>query len=183
MISSLTALPFWLRHDPDASFGHAPAHHPRSLLRGFGVHTLMCRGSGLPLFFLRSAANAHDAPFAQRLLAWAMHLYSIRPRVIRLDAAYWGLRLMAWIPSVVGAVAVIPWNPGRRKNRSCLPPTRDQGRTGQTQRDRTLLWARFSLLWSPTPTLIWLVPERFTGCLDLHFVHHRRSGCPAGWPS
>src|SRR2546423_903141 len=113
----------WRRHDPDAAFGHAPAHHPRSLLRGFRVHTLMCRGSGLPLFFLLSPANSHDAPFAQRLLAWAMYLYSIRPRVIRLDAAYWGLRLIAWIHSVVGAVAVIPWNPGCRKNRSCLPPT------------------------------------------------------------
>lgn len=31
----------WRRRDPDAAFGHAPAHHPRSLLRGFRVHTLM----------------------------------------------------------------------------------------------------------------------------------------------
>jgi hypothetical protein len=60
----------------------------------------------LPLFFLLSPANAHDAPFAQPLLAWAVHLYRIRPRLIRLDA-----------------VAVIPWNPKRQKNRSCLPPT------------------------------------------------------------
>jgi hypothetical protein len=104
----------WRRHDPDAAFGHAPAHHPRSLLRGFRVHPLMCRGSGLPLFFLLSPANSHDAPFAQRLLAWAMQLSSIRPRVIRLDAAYWGLHLIAWIHSVVGAVAVIrlpSWTP------------------------------------------------------------------------
>lgn len=56
----------WRRRDPDAAFGHAPAHHPRSLLRGFRVHTLICRGSGLPLFFLLSPANSHDAPFAQR---------------------------------------------------------------------------------------------------------------------
>src|SRR2546422_1285974 len=28
-----------------------------------------------------------------------------------------------WIHSVLGAVAVIPWNPKRQKNRSCLPPT------------------------------------------------------------
>src|SRR5207302_7574300 len=87
----------WRRHDPDAAFGHAPAHHPRPLLRGFRVHTLICRGSGLPLFFLLSAANAHDAPFAKLLLAGAMRLYQIRPRVVRLDAAYWGLRLIAWI--------------------------------------------------------------------------------------
>jgi transposase len=77
----------------------------------------------LPLFFLLSPANVHDAPFARPLLAWAVHLYHIRPRVIRLDAAYWGLRLIAWIHGVLGAVAVIPWNPKRQKNRSCLPPT------------------------------------------------------------
>ena len=113
----------WRRRDPDAAFGHAPAHHPRPLLRGFRVHTLICRGSGLPLFFLLAPANAHDAPFAQQLLAWAVGLYQIRPRIVRLDAAYWGLRLIRWIHSVLGSVAVVPWNPKRQKNRSCLPPT------------------------------------------------------------
>jgi transposase len=113
----------WKRRDPDAAYGHAPAHHPLPLLRGFRVHTLICRGSGLPLLFLLSPANPHDAPFAQRLLAWAMRLYQIRPRVVRLDAAYWGLRLIAWIHSVLGAVAVVAWNPKNCKNRSCLPPT------------------------------------------------------------
>src|SRR3989475_6633746 len=113
----------WRRRDPDAAFGHAPAHHPRSLLRGFRVHTLICRGSGLPILFLLFPANSHDAPFAQRLLAGALHFYQIRPRLVRLDAAYWGLRLIAWIHPVLGAVAVIPWNPKRQKNRSCLPPT------------------------------------------------------------
>src|SRR5204862_1524440 len=63
------------------------------------------------------------APFAQRLLIGAVRLYQIRPRVVRLDAAYWGLRLIAWIHAVLGAIAVIPWNPKRKKNRSCLPPT------------------------------------------------------------
>jgi transposase len=113
----------WRRADPDATFGHAPAQHPRSLLCGYRVHTLICRGSALPLFFLLSPANFHDAPFAQPLLTWAVYLYQIRPRFIRLDAAYWGLRLIAWIHATLGAVAVIPWNPKRQKNRSCLPPT------------------------------------------------------------
>jgi len=31
----------WRRSDPDATYGHAPAHHPRPLLRGFCVHPLM----------------------------------------------------------------------------------------------------------------------------------------------
>jgi hypothetical protein len=53
----------------------------------------------------------------------AVHLYHLRPRVIRLDAASWGLRLIGWIHATLGAVAVVPWNPKRQKNRSCLPPT------------------------------------------------------------
>ncbi|GCE16686.1 hypothetical protein KDK_04860 [Dictyobacter kobayashii] len=52
-----------------------------------------------------------------------MQLYQIRPHFIRLDAAYWGLKLIAWIYTTLGAVAVIPWNPKRQKNRFCLPPT------------------------------------------------------------
>jgi len=113
----------WRRADPDAAIGHAPAQHPRPLLRGYRVHTLLCRGSGLPIFFLLSPANVHDAPFARPLLEWAVRLYQIRPRIIRLDAAYWGLRLIAWIHATLHAVAIVPWNPKRQKNRSCLPPT------------------------------------------------------------
>jgi Transposase DDE domain len=113
----------WRRSDPDAAIGHAPAHHPRPLLRGYRVHTLLCRGSGLPVFFLFSPAHVHDAPFARPLLQWAVDLYHIRPRVIRLDAGYWGLQLIRWIHGVLGAVAVMPWNPKRQKNRFCLPPT------------------------------------------------------------
>jgi transposase len=113
----------WRRADPDAAVGHAPAHHPRPLLRGYRVHTLLCRGSGLPVHFLVSPANVHNAPFARPLLDIAVHLYHLRPRIIRLDAAYWGLRLIVWIHSSLGAVAVIPWNPKRQKNRSCLPST------------------------------------------------------------
>ncbi|HEU5228234.1 MAG TPA: transposase [Ktedonobacteraceae bacterium] len=79
----------WRRADPDAALGHAPAHHPRSLLLGYRVHTLLCRGTGLPLLFLLSPANVHDAPFACPLLAWVVRLYQVRPRVVRLDAGYW----------------------------------------------------------------------------------------------
>ena len=113
----------WRRSDPDAAVGHAPAHHPRPLLRGYRVHTLLCRGSGLPVHFLVWSANAHDAPFARPLLELAVRLYRIRPRIIRLDAGYWGLQLIHWIHATLGAVAVVPWNPKRQKNRSCLPPT------------------------------------------------------------
>ena len=136
------------------------------------MHTLICRGSGLPLFFLLSPANPHDGPFAQRLqrlskrltpcicrslpcsegsrlwrtavLAWARQLYQIRPRVIRLDAAYWGLRLIAWIHATLGAVAVVAYNPKNCKNRSCLPPTWTREELGKRSAIERFLGAFFS---------------------------------------
>jgi transposase len=113
----------WRRTDPDAARGHAPAHHPRPLLRGYRVQTLLCRGSGLPLLFLLSPAKVHDAPFARPLLELAVRLFAVRPRVVRLDAGYWGLKLIAWIHTVLGAQAVIPWNPKRQTQRDGRPPT------------------------------------------------------------
>jgi len=127
----------WRRRDPDAASGHAPAHHPTPFLRGFRVHTLLCRATGLPLFFVVAPANAHDAPFAKLLLAWAVHLYQVRPRLIRMDAAYWGLTLIHWIHTTLGAVAVVPWNPKNQKNRTCLPPTwtaAELGKRGSIER-------------------------------------------------
>jgi transposase len=116
----------WRRADPDAAIGHAPAHHPRTLLRGYRLHTLLCRGTSLPLLFLLfllSHANVHDAPFARPLLELAVRLFTLRPCVIRLDAGYWGLKLIAWIHTVLRAQAVIPWNPKQQKRRDGLAPT------------------------------------------------------------
>jgi transposase len=113
----------WRRADPDAAFGYAPAHHPRPLLLGYRLHTLLCRETGLPVLFLLSRANVHDAPFAHPLLELAVRLLGIRPRVICLDAGYWGLKLIAWIHTVLGAQAVIPWNPKRQQQWDGLPPT------------------------------------------------------------
>jgi hypothetical protein len=113
----------WQRRDPDAAVGHAPHHHARPLVLGYRVHTLLCRESSLPLLCFLAPANFHDAPFAQHLLAWAVRLYGLRPRVVRPDAGYWALRLIAWIYTALGAVVVVLWNANRQKNRSCLSPT------------------------------------------------------------
>lgn len=66
-------------------------------------------------FFCSLPALSHDAPFARHLLAWAVRLYQIRPRIIRLDAAYWGVKLIAWIHGTLGAVAVIRLSPQTAK--------------------------------------------------------------------
>jgi Transposase DDE domain len=123
----------WRRPVPDATYGHAPAHHPRSLVRGFRVHTLICRGSGLPLQLLVSPANVHDAPFARPLLELAVRLSPIRPRVSRLDAASWGLRLIRWIHETLGAVAVIRFPPVTSEKPHLLTSYVDKGRTRKTQ--------------------------------------------------
>src|SRR5262249_56544899 len=80
-------------------------------------------GTGLPLRWRLSTAKVHDAPFARPLLELAIRPLGIRSRVIRLDAGYWGLKLIAWIHTRLGAAAVIPWNPKRQKQRDGLPPT------------------------------------------------------------
>lgn len=129
---------------------------PRPLLRGYRVHTLLCRHSDLPLLFLRSPANVHDAPFAQPPLTLALPPYGLRPRVMRLDAGYWGLRLIAWIHTTLGAVAVVPWNPKRQKNRSCLPPTwtaEELGKRTSIERFFGRVFSRFSLFRLQRPPL------------------------------
>jgi hypothetical protein len=123
LIIDSAPLKAWRRRDPDAQHGHAPAHHPTRFLLGYRVHTLLCRASGLPLLCRLAPANGHDAPFARPLLRTAVALYQLRPRVVRLDAAYWGLALIAWIHTALGAVAVIPFNPKRTKDCSRLAPT------------------------------------------------------------
>ena len=52
----------WRRTDPDAALGHAPAQHPRPLLRGYRLHTLLCRGTGLPLLFHLSPPTSMTRP-------------------------------------------------------------------------------------------------------------------------
>jgi DDE family transposase len=90
---------------------------------GYRVHTWLCRGTGLPLLFRLSTAKVHDAPFARPLLELAFRLFAVCPRVIRLDAAYWGLTLIAWIHATLEADAIILWNPKRQKQWDGLPPT------------------------------------------------------------
>ena len=143
----------WRQADPDAAVGHDPAHHPRPLLWSYRVHTLLCRGAGLPVFFLLSPANVHDAPFARPLLQWALHLYHLRPRVIRLDAGYWDLQLIRRIPTVLEAVAVVPWNPKRQKNRSCLPPTWTAQKLLQAHRHRSFFGRVFLFFHLQRPPL------------------------------
>lgn len=169
----------WCRRDPDAASGHAPAHHPTAFLRGYRAHTLLCRGSGLPLFYIVAPANHHDGPFARPLLTWAIRLYGLRPRVVRLDAAYWGLALIHWVHAALGAVAVVPWNPKRQKNRTCLPPTwtkAELGKRSSVERFFGRVFRFFGLQRPPVPgwtAVVQRVALTYTAAIVVALAAHR----------
>jgi hypothetical protein len=75
-----------------------------------------------------------------------MCLYHIRSRVVCLDAAYWGLRLIAWIHGVLRAVAVVAWSPKNQKKRSCLLPTWTREELGERPHSCVILTSCL-LLW------------------------------------
>src|SRR5215467_8267419 len=54
----------------------------------------------------------------------------------------------------------------------------DQGRIGQAQFHRALLWPGVSLLSSATPAAFWLVHRDSTSLPDLHCYYHRRFSGP-----
>jgi hypothetical protein len=96
-------------------------------------------------------------------------------RVDRLDAGYWGLRLIHWIHTVLGAVALVPWNPKRQRNRACLPPTwtaEELGKRTSSERFFGRVFSRFSLFRLQRPRR----PHR-------RGHPRRRPGRPAGWSS
>jgi hypothetical protein len=132
---------------------------------------------------LRSYTPYDDAPFAYPWLAWAVHLSHIRPLVIRLDAAYWGWRLFAWMHLVLPATAVLPWNPKRQKNRSCLPPTWRHARNWASGAGSNGFSGGSCCSFADHASApLRLVCYRFAGRFDLHCLSRRRIGGEACWP-
>jgi len=73
-----------------------PLSIPDHSLAGYRVHTLLCRGSGLPICFLLSSANVHDAPF---LLVLVLFL-----RIVVTDASPLGCGLIRCQVSPIRAI-------------------------------------------------------------------------------
>jgi hypothetical protein len=114
---------------------------------------------------------------------WAVRLYQLRPRVIRLDAAYWSLRLIAWIHASLHAVAVIPWNLKRHKNRSYLPSTWTKEELGKRSSIERFFGRVFLFFHLQRPPLWgWSAIARQVA-LPLHRFHHCWPGCSPRRPS
>jgi hypothetical protein len=170
----------WRRADPDAAVGHAPAQHPCPLLRGYRVHTLLCRRSGLPLFFLLSPESAPRCPLRSATLSLGGSALPDPPTRDPSGCRLLGPQADRLDPGGARSRGHDSLEPQTPEKPFLLTPDLDQRGAGQTQFHRVVLWARVPLFSSPTPSTHWLVLHSTTGCLDLHGHDHCRFGCPAG---
>ncbi len=124
----------WRRRDPDA----ADLAYSRSLSSSTAREAFVCTRSSVAVLaclssFCSLPAFAHDAPFAKILLAGVVRFYRIRPRIVRLDAAYWGLHLIAWNHTTLNATAVIRLPSQKPEEPFLLATNLDHRRTWQTR--------------------------------------------------
>jgi len=105
-----TLLAAWTRRDPDAAWSFPSA---KGRVCGYTVHPLRDRAARLPLFSLLSPANRNDPPFAYPPLWFVRFVVALPVRVVRADGAYWGLTLVRFVLTVIGARPIIPFT---RKN-------------------------------------------------------------------
>jgi hypothetical protein len=110
IIDSTTVLA-WYKDDISAGWNYAKKF-------GYNPHTIICRDSMLPFWFLVSSANRNDAPYAIPLLEKVVSLYKIVVEVVRADSAYWCYAFLDLI-SALGARIAVDYNV-RRKNRSIV---------------------------------------------------------------
>jgi hypothetical protein len=102
-----TLLAAWSPHDSDAAWSYPS---PKGRVFGYKVHVLLDRAARLPIVFLVSPANRNDLPFAYPLLGFARFVLALPLHVVRADGAYWGLALVRFIVTVLGARPIIPFN-------------------------------------------------------------------------
>jgi hypothetical protein len=87
---------------------------------GYKVHTVLCRISALPVWFLITPASAHDNPPGVRLLRQVVQIIGRLPEVVRADAAYFSLEFIGLILSW-GARAAVDYNVRRAGKKFLLP--------------------------------------------------------------
>jgi Transposase DDE domain len=107
VVLDATLLAAWTKQDPDAAWSFPSA---KGRVLGYKVHTLLDRAARLPLFFLLSPAHRNDLPFAYPLLWFVRFVFALPVRVVRADGAYWGLTLVRFVVTVIGARPIIPCN-------------------------------------------------------------------------
>jgi hypothetical protein len=173
----------WRRADPVAAIGHALAPHPRPLLRGYRVHTLLCRGSGLPLLFLLSPESAPRCSVRSATLIVGSSPLSPPPSDHPPRCRLLGAATHPLDPCHPGCRGCHPLE-SQTAEEPFLPSTHlDCSGVRQAHLHRTLLWPRLPLFSPAASSAVWLVSHRHPRRFDVHRLHRCRAVCSTGWAS
>jgi hypothetical protein len=115
LIIDSSLLAAWYHHDPGAAWSWPTKWKGRVF--GYKVHTILCRWSYLPVFFVVTPANCSDGPLAIPMFMAVMLLYHARILVVRADAAYFNYRFLGFVRTVLGASVNVDYNLRRQGKR------------------------------------------------------------------
>jgi hypothetical protein len=115
LIIDSSLLAAWRQDDPDAAWSWPSTWKGRVF--GYKVHTILCRWSYLPLFFVVTPAHRNDGPLASPMFAAVVLLYHLRIRVVRADAAYFNYAFLGFIRNVLHASVNVDYNLRRQGKR------------------------------------------------------------------
>jgi hypothetical protein len=115
LIIDSSLLAAWYHDDPDAAWSWPSKWKGRVF--GYKVHTILCRWSYLPLFFVVTPANRHDGPLAIPMFAAVVLLYHLRIHVVRADAAYFNYSFLSFVRNILHASINVDYNLRRQGKR------------------------------------------------------------------
>jgi hypothetical protein len=114
LIIDSSLLAAWYHDDPDARWSWPTS---RGHVFGYKVHTILCRWSYLPLFFVVTPAHRNDAPLAIPMFMAVLLLYRLRIHVVRADAAYFNHAFLGFVRHILHASVNVDYNLRRQGKR------------------------------------------------------------------
>lgn len=115
LIIDSSLLAAWYHDDPDAAWSWPSRWKGRVF--GYKVHTILCRWSYLPLFFVVTPANLNDGPLAIPMFVAVVLLYHLRIRAVWADAAYFNYAFLGIVHNVLHASVNVDYNLRRQGKR------------------------------------------------------------------
>jgi hypothetical protein len=110
-----TTLQAWFHQDPEAGWSFPKPW--KGSTWGYKVHTVLCRWSQLPVMFLVTSANRQESVLAIPLLVLTVLCFGLSIQMVRADAGYFTIPIMAFIRLTLGASFVIDYNLRRKGKR------------------------------------------------------------------
>ena len=115
LIIDSSLLAAWTPDDPDGAWSWPTSWKGR--IFGYKVHTILCRWSCLPLFFVVTPANHNDGPLAIPMFSAVVLLYRLRVHVVRAEAAYFNYAFLDFIRNTLRASVNVDYNLRRKDKR------------------------------------------------------------------